>query len=91
MYSFTLGPPKTVSEICIESVDDPDTWEESSMEIDERMIDFELFDASPEHADKIYKELIERAIRQRKAEAKEHAIEEVLNEDEIEDDEDQYG
>lgn len=66
-----------------ETLDDCDV-SELLYELDDRLIDYDMLSAEPDDADRIYQELKERALRQRRKEIKNKEIEDAIEIDETE-------
>ena len=85
VYSFEL-PPERQDEAIYETMDDNDGSDTALFELDDRLIDYDMLTAEPEDADRIYQELKERAMRQRRKDIKDKEIEDAIEIDESEED-----
>ena len=65
-------------------MDDNDGSDSALFELDDRLIDYDMLTADPEDADRIYQELKERAMRQRRKDLKDKEIEDAIEIDESE-------
>ena len=83
VYSFEL-PPHRQDEANYETMDDNDGSDSALFELDDRLIDYDMLTADPEDADRIYQELKERAMRQRRKDLKDKEIEDAIEIDESE-------
>ena len=67
-------------------MDDNDGSDSALFDLDDRLIDYDMLTAEPEDADRIYQELKERAMRQRRKDLKDREIEDAIEIDESEED-----
>ena len=65
-----------------ETIDDYDSSDSATLEIDERLLDNDMLIADNEEADRIYRELKERALKQRRKDIKDREIEDAIEIDE---------
>lgn len=82
VYTVEL-PAARADEAVYETLDDCDS-SELMWELDDRLIDYDMLNADTEDADRIYQELKERALRQRRKEIKNKEIEDAIEIDESE-------
>ena len=62
VYTFEL-PDDRNNEAVYETIDDYDSSDSAALEIDERLLDNDMLIADNEEADRIYRELKERALK----------------------------
>ena len=67
-------------------MEDNDGSDSALFDLDDRLIDYDMLTAEPEDADRIYQELKERAMRQRRKDLKDKEIEDAIEIDESEED-----
>ena len=84
VYTFELSPDRQ-DEAIYETMEDNDGSDSALFELDDRLIDYDMLTAEPEDADRIYQELKERAMRQRRKDIKDKEIEDAIEIDESED------
>lgn len=74
-----------------QSMDDPDSMPDDMWELDDRLIDPDMTQLEGEEANRLYKDLKERALRQFKKAMSQKKMEKILNEEEeFEDEENQF-
>ena len=85
VFNFIL-PPERKDEARYETIDDYDSSDSATLEIDERLLDNDMLIADNEEVDRIYRELKERALKQRRKDIKDREIEDAIeiDEDELE-------
>jgi len=66
--------------LTIENEDEFDSSNSAFWDLDDRLIDSDMLVAEPEEADRIYRQLKERAMRRAAISAKERRIEKVMDE-----------
>lgn len=80
-------PPSRMEEAKYETIDDCDYSDSAMLELDERLIDYDMLMADNEEADRIYHELKERALKQRRKDIKDKEIEEAIELEDLESEE----
>jgi hypothetical protein len=83
VYTVEL-PADRRHEAKYETIDDYDTSDSASFEIDERLLDNDMLIADKEEVDRIYKELKERALKQKRKDIHDREIEDAIEIDEDE-------